>query len=269
MRLNCFIHFVWKNMKSFSCEKMFFEATIEFNHIEFVNLHMDRIQFNFVCVFTFFQENIHTHTKLNWIRSIWKLTYSIWLNSIATSKKHFLTWKAFSYYFTHAHQMDEANSFFLFSSHSNAIISQIKGYRTITLEMVCFSFKTTPLFNVSTFKNHDLRNLQPFVLCFTIYWLYCFLILTWKSRCKKKTLTFLPIRNQRSKKSLLLSLLPVFTIFTFLVLYSYASWFNIHLLNLSLLLDFLNKPFLIRKTVFSEFVACFLKNFHLVALIWN
>jgi len=26
---------------------MFFEATIEFNHIEFVNLHMDRIQFNF------------------------------------------------------------------------------------------------------------------------------------------------------------------------------------------------------------------------------
>jgi len=29
---------------------MFFEATIEFNHIEFVNLHMDRIQFNFVYV---------------------------------------------------------------------------------------------------------------------------------------------------------------------------------------------------------------------------
>jgi len=118
-------------------------------------------------------------------------------------------------------------------------------------------------------KNFDLRNLQPFVPCFTIYWLYCFLILTWKSRRKKKTLTFLSIRNQRSKKSLLLSLLPVFTIFIFF------GFIFLHLLvqhsslNLSLLLVFLNKPFLIRKTVLSEFVACILKNFHPVVFIWN
>lgn len=83
-------------------------------------------------------------------------------------------------------------------------------------------------------KNRDLRNLQPFVPCFTIYWLYqLFSYFDMKIKMqkkKKKTLNFLSIRNQRSKKSLLLSLLPVFTIFIFfLVLYSYTSWFNIHL----------------------------------------
>lgn len=116
---------------------------------------------------TFFSKNIHHKIELNSIHMEVNILNMVEFNRYL--KKNFLTWKAFSYYFTHSHQMDEANSFFLLSSHSNAIISQIKGYRTITLEMVCFSFKTTPLFNVSTFKNHDLRNLQPFVLCFTIY----------------------------------------------------------------------------------------------------
>jgi len=142
----------------------------------------------------FFQKTFTT--KLNWIRSIWKLTYSIWLNSIATSKKHFLTWKAFSYYFTHSHQMDEANSFFLLSSHSNAIISQIKGYRTITLEMVCFSFKTTPLFNVSTFQKFWFAKSATLCPLFHNILTLLFSYFDMKIKMqKKKTLTFLSIRN--------------------------------------------------------------------------
>lgn len=40
---------VWNNMKKLSMwESVFFEVAIEFNHIEYVNFHMDRIQFNFV-----------------------------------------------------------------------------------------------------------------------------------------------------------------------------------------------------------------------------
>lgn len=161
---------------------------------------------------------------------------------------------------------------FLLSSHSNAIISQIKGYRIITLEMVCFSFKTTtPLFNVSTFQKSWFAKTATLCPLFHNILTLPTVFLFWHENqdAKKKTLNFLSIRNQRSKKSLLLSLLPVFTIFIFF------GFIFLHLLvqhsslNLSLLLVFLNKPFLIRKTVLSEFVACILKNFHPVVFIWN
>lgn len=102
------------------------------------------------CLHFFNKTFTHTYTKLNWIRSICKLTNSIWLNSIVASKSIFSHEKLFIFFHT---------SFSLLSSHHNAIISQLNGTKKRHLwKTVCFSFKTTPFFKRS--KYHDLRNLQ-------------------------------------------------------------------------------------------------------------
>jgi len=185
-------------------------------------------------------------------------------------KKHFLTWKAFSYYFTHSHQMDETNSFFLFSSHSNAIISQIKGYRTITLEMVCFSFKTTtPLFNVSTFQKFWFAKSATLCPLFHNILTLLFSYFDMKIKMQKKN-THFPFHQKSTFEEITTTLFTTrfhnIHFFGFIFLHLLVQHSS---LNLSLLLVFLNKPFLIRKTVLSEFVACILKNFHPVVFIWN
>lgn len=133
----------------------------------------------------FFQKTFTT--KLNWIRSIWKLTYSIWLNSIATSKNTFSHGKLFHIIsHTHTRWMKQTHSFY-FHRIVMRLFRKLKVTEPSPWKWCVFLSKQQLLF--STFprsKNFDLRNLQPFVPCFTIYWLYCFLILTWKSRCKKK-----------------------------------------------------------------------------------
>jgi len=109
------------------------------------------------CLHFFNKTFTHTYTKLNWIRSICKLTNSIWLNSIVASKSIFSHEKLFIFF--HKKGWNNSTSFSLLSSHHNAIISQLNGTKKRHLwKTVCFSFKTTPFFKRS--KYHDLRNLQ-------------------------------------------------------------------------------------------------------------
>lgn len=216
----------------------------------------------------FFQKTFTT--KLNWIRSIWKLTYSIWLNSIATSKNTFSHGKLFHIIsHTHTRWMKQTHSFY-FHRIVMRLFRKLKVTEPSPWKWCVFLSKQQLLF--STFprsKNFDLRNLQPFVPCFTIYWLYCFLILTWKSRCKKKN-THFPFHQKSTFEEITTTLFTTrfhnIHFFGFIFLHLLVQHSS---LNLSLLLVFLNKPFLIRKTVLSEFVACILKNFHPVVFIWN